>query len=299
MATWTELSDGMAEQVARAAPWVVRVDGRRGAPGSGVIFGADGLVVAASHAVDRDEEIEVGLEGGESVGARLLGRDPAIDLAVLQLARRDLAAAAWSEAPPRVGQVVLELSRPGRGPRAALGLVARVGPEWRTPAGGRVEQYLELDLSLRAGFSGSLLLDAAGRGLGVAAGGLLRGTALALPPVTLRRAVAAIAAHGGVRRGFLGVATLPVRLPAGAASAAGQGAALLLTGVEPGSPAEQAGLALGDALLSVEGQAVSHAGELLPFLEEERIGQPLSARVWRAGAVRELRVVVAERGRRT
>jgi S1-C subfamily serine protease len=95
------------------------------------------------------------------------------------------------------------------------------------------------------------------------------------------------------------VATLPVRLPAGAASAAGQGAALLLTGVEPGSPAEQAGLALGDALLSVEGQAVSHAGELLPFLEEERIGQPLSARVWRAGAVREVRVVVGERGRRT
>jgi S1-C subfamily serine protease len=294
MASIAELSESLAQQVEQAAPWVVRVEGRRGPPGSGVVFGADGLVVAASHAVEREEEIEVGLAGGETAAARLLGRDPALDLAVLQLPRGGLAAATWSDQEPRVGQLVLELSRPGRGPRAALGVVARVGPEWRTPAGGRVERYLELDLRLRPGYSGSLLVDAAGRGLGLCAGGLLRGAALALPPAALRRAVTAIAAHGGVRRGFLGVATLPVRLPPGA----GQEAALLLTGVEPGSPAERAGLALGDALLAVEGQALRHAGELLPFLEEERIGTPLQARVWRSGALREVQVVVEERGRR-
>jgi len=285
------LSEALSEITARASAWAVRVDGRRGAPGSGAVLAPD-LVVAASHAVARDEELEVGLAEGETVPAALVGRDPGTDLAVLRVPRGGLQPAEWTEAAPRVGQLVLELSRPGRGPRAALGLVGRIGPEWRTPAGGRVERYLELDLALRPGLSGSLVLDAGGKALGLAAGGLLRGTALALPAETVRRVAEAIVAHGGVRRGFLGVATLPVRLPAGAG-------ALLLTAVEPGSPAEQAGLALGDVVLSVEGTPVAHAGELLPFLEAERIGQPLLARTWRAGAVREVKVIVGARpGRR-
>jgi len=292
------LSEALSEITSRAAAWVVRVDGRRGSPASGAVLAPD-LVVAASHSVARDEEIEVGLPGGETVPAVLAGRDPATDLAVLRVGSGGLQPAEWSEAVPRVGQLVLELSRPGRGPRAALGLVGRVGPEWRTPSGGRVERYIELDLALRPGLSGSLVLDATGRALGLAAGGLLRGTALAMPPATVRRVSEAIVAHGGVRRGFLGVATMPVRLPQAAGLEAGQGVALLLTAVEPGSPAEQAGLALGDVLLSVEGTPLAHAGELLPFLEPERIGQPLAARAWRAGAVREVRLVVGTRaGRR-
>jgi S1-C subfamily serine protease len=291
------LSEALSEITARASAWAVRVDGRRGAPASGAVLSPD-LVVAASHAVARDEELEVGLAEGETVPAELVGRDPGTDLALLRVPRGGLQPTEWSEAAPRVGQLLLELSRPGRGPRAALGLVGRVGPEWRTPAGGRVERYLELDLALRPGLSGSLVLDASGQALGLAAGGLLRGLALALPAEAVRRVAEAILAHGGVRRGFLGVATLSVRLPAGAREG-GPGVALLLTAVEPGSPAEQAGLALGDVILSVEGTPVAHAGELLPFLEAERIGQPLLARAWRAGAVREVKLVVGARpGRR-
>jgi len=294
-----ELSEAMAAAVARAAPWVVRVEGRRRGPASGAVWSSDGLVVTASHAVEREEELSVGLEGGESASAELVGRDPATDLALLRVARGGLSPAEWSDAEPRPGQLLLSLTRPGRGPRVGLGAVARVGPEWRTPAGGRLERFLEADLPLRPGLSGGLFLDAGGLALGLAAGALLRGTAVGLPPPALRRIVKALLAHGGVRRGFLGISTLPVRLPPGPAREGGQEVGLLVTAVEPESPAARAGLLLGDAVLRAAGRAVAHAAELLPFLEEEHIGEPLLLHTLRAGAAREVTVTVGARpGRR-
>jgi len=293
-----EVSEGMAAAAAAAAPWVVRVEGGRRGPASGTVWSSDGMVLAAGHALEREEALTVGLEGGETAPAELLGRDPATDLAVLRVARGGLAPAEWSDTAPRPGQLLLGLARPGSGPRLALGAVARVGPEWRTPAGGRLERYLEADLPLRPGFSGGLLLGAGGKALGLAAGGLLRGAALGIPPEALRRLVKAILAHGGVRRGFLGISTLPVRLPPAAARELGREVGLLVTAVEPDSPAERAGLLLGDTVVQAAGQGVAHASELLPFLEEERIGEALLLRTLRAGAVREVPVTVGARPRR-
>jgi S1-C subfamily serine protease len=118
-----------------------------------------------------------------------------------------------------------------------------------------------------------------------------------VPPATLRRVTAALVAHGAVRRGFLGVTTLPVRLGAAAAQA-GQPGALLVSAVEPDSPAHRAGLLLGDVLLALGGEPVRHAGDLLPLLEENRIGQPVPVRLLRAGEVREVSVTVGARGGR-
>jgi len=129
----------------------------------------------------------------------------------------------------------------------------------------------------------------------VASAGLLRGTALVIPVATLRRVVKALLSHGGLRRGYLGLTSSPVRLPAAAAERAGQAGALLVSGVEPGSPAERAGLLLGDALLTIAGAAVESPRDLAPVLEGERIGDAVAVRLWRAGALVEVTLTVGAR----
>jgi S1-C subfamily serine protease len=292
-----ELSSAVANAVRRAASAVVRVDGGRRRSSSGVVWSADGAVVTAAHGLDRGDDVELGLPSGDTVAARVVGRDPSTDLAVLRTEARPVEAASLEDAPPpEVGSLVAVVTRPGRGPRASLGLVARVGDAWRTAAGGRVERYLELDVGLQPGFSGGLVVDLAGRPLGLASAGLVRGAPLAVPPATLRRVVSSVLAHGGVRRGYLGVASLPVQLPRGLTQATGQGAALLLTAVEEESPAGRAGLALGDLLLALDGAPLSDTSDLWPALEEERIGKPVRVRLARGGAAQELELVVGVRG---
>jgi S1-C subfamily serine protease len=295
--SWMDLSDGLATIVERVAGAVVRVDGGRRASGSGVAWSAD-AVVTASHWLDGEEEAEVGLASGETASAQVLGRDPTTDLAVLRVKGGGLAPPEWSEAPLRVGQLALAVTRPGRGPRASLGLVSRVGDAFRTHAGGKLDRWVELDIGLYTGFSGGLVLDLAGRAVGLATAGLVRGTPLAVPPTTLRRVVKAILSHGTVRRGYLGVSSFPVRLPPGVESAVGQRSGLLLTAVEEDSPAGRAGLTMGDVLLTLDGVPVGHMGDLLPLLEEERIGDVATARIVRAGAVQELKVTIGARGAR-
>lgn len=294
--SWMDLSQSLAEVVARAAASVVRVDGRRRGSSSGVVWSGDGAIVTAHHGLEWDEEVAVGLASGETVPAEVVGRDPSTDLAVLRARASALVPPAWSEAPLAVGQLVLSVTRPGRGPRAALGVLSRLGEGWRTRAGGKLDRYLELDLGLHPGFSGGLVLDVAGRALGLATAGLVRATPLAIPVATLRRVAGALLAHGGIRRGYLGVATLPVRVPAPVAAASGQPAALLVTAVEDGSPAAQAGLAVGDLLLGVDGAPVREIGDLLPLLDEERIGAPSRARIARGTEIRELAVTIGARG---
>jgi S1-C subfamily serine protease len=148
------------------------------------------------------------------------------------------------------------------------------------------------------GVSGSLVLAATGEPLGLATAGLVRGAAMVLPAPTLRRVVKALLAHGRVRRGYLGVATIPVRLPPEAERTAGQPTALLVTAVEPESPAARAGLMLGDAIVALAGASVGEPGDLLPLLEEERIGDAAPARVLRAGEVATLTVTIGARERR-
>ncbi|HEX7490031.1 MAG TPA: PDZ domain-containing protein, partial [Anaeromyxobacteraceae bacterium] len=103
---------------------------------------------------------------------------------------------------------------------------------------------------------------------------------------------------GSVRRGHLGVASLPVRLPAALAQATGQDGGLLLTAVEDASPAGRAGLVVGDLLLALDGAPLRELADLLPALEEERIGHGARLRLARGGAVEELDVVVDVRGER-
>lgn len=295
----TALSRRTAALVAERAVHVVRVEGRRRGPASGVVWSADGLVVAAHHAVERDDELEVGLPSGETAAAEIVGRDPSTDLALLRVRATGLVPAPWADADALApGELVLSVARPGRSPRASLALLARAAGEYRGAGGGKIDRFLETTLEPHPGLSGALVAGASGAPVGLATSGLVRGAAMIVPASTLRRVVRALAAHGGVRRGYLGVATFPVRLPPAIAAAERRSGALLVSFVEPDGPAARAGVLQGDALLSLGGAPIAEPGDLLPLLEEERIGEAVPVRLVRAGEVRELAITVGARGAR-
>lgn len=283
------LSDGFASLVEQTSATVVRVDARRRSPSSGIVWSSDGLVITAHHAVEREEEIEIGFFDGRTAEAKLVGRDPGSDLALLRVPASDLAVPAWSAAESvKVGHLALAVARPGRSARASMGIVSALGGEWRSPAGGRLDRYLQTDIALQPGFSGSLLVDARGNALGMNTSGLLRAHSLAVPTATLRRVAETLVAHGRMRRAFVGLGSIPIRLPVRAARASGQESALLVVAVQPDGPGDLSGVLVGDALLAVDGRALTQVDDLIEALTEERIGAELKFRILRAGEVREI-----------
>jgi len=290
MENGSALSEAFAAVVEKSSASVVRVEARRRSPSSGIVWSSDGLVVTAQHAVERDEEIEVGFFDGRTAEAKLVGRDPGSDVALLRVAATDLAVPSWSAAEPKVGHLVLSVARPGRTARASMGIASAVSGEWRSPAGGRLERYLQTDIAPQPGFSGSLLVDDRGNGLGMNTASLLRGHSLTVPTETLRRVAEALVAHGRMRRAFVGLGSMPIRLPVKAARASGQESALLVIAVQPDGPADLSGVLLGDALLALDGHALTQVDDLIEALTEERIGAELKFRILRAGEVREVAI---------
>lgn len=164
MSHMNSVSEGMADAVAAVDGFVVRVEGRRRVPATGITWSDDGLVVTANHVVRRDGRARVGLPDGTVVEASLVGRDATTDLAVLRAEGATTQPAMWVETEElRVGELVLAVGRPGRTQQATLGIVSALGGEWRTAAGGRVDRYLQTDVLMYPGFSGgrSLALQAA------------------------------------------------------------------------------------------------------------------------------------------
>jgi S1-C subfamily serine protease len=290
------LSAELSGLVEANAPSVVRIEGRRRSASSGVVWSADGLIVASHHAVDADEQVPVGLHDGRSVAAKVVGRDPGSDLALLRTDASGLQPPRWSDGGTRKpGELVLALSRPGRSTRARLGVLSAVAADWRSPSGTRFESYLETDVALHPGFSGGLLLAADGTALGVNSSGLLRGASVAVPAAVVKRVAEALLAHGSIRRGYLGIGTQPVALTPDLRSSTGQGAALIVLSVQPDSPAARGGLRLGDVLLKAGDETLTHPGALVPSLDPDKVGRELRLSVLRAGEGRELVVVVGER----
>lgn len=291
------VSDELANTVERAGAAVVTVDARRRHPASGIVWSSDGLVVTANHVVERDEEIEVALPDGRRVAATLAGRDPASDLALLRLADGGLTPLAHGPE-PRVGNLTLALGRPGpSGVMASLGAVTATGGPLRFRGGSSLERYVRADVAMLPGFSGGPLVDMSGALIGLNSSTLGHSGQLTVPASSIASAVQTLLQHGHVRRGYLGLGAQTVHLPQGLADAAGQRHGLLVVSVEPGGPAEAAGLILGDVLLSIAGDQVEHVEQLQDRLTSDRIGISLPVRLVRGGELREVPVTIAERRR--
>jgi S1-C subfamily serine protease len=294
-----ELSDALADAVERAGASTVTVKARRRLAASGLIWSEDGLIVTANHVVERDEDIVVVLPDGTETPAELVGRDPSTDVAALRIeGASGLTPAPRAASAARPGQIVLALGRPyGTLPQVALGGVSAVGSTLRTRGGGQVEGAVRPDLTMYPGFSGGPLVNAAGEVLGMNTSALTRGLPVAIPHAVLDRVVGVLREKGRIARGYLGLALQPVRIPAGLRDKLedGQEAGLLIIGIEADSPAEQAGLMLGDTMISFGGVQVSDPRQVHEQLGPDSVGTALAVRLLRAGERLDLSVTPGER----
>ena len=323
-----QLSDDMADLTADAAPSVLRVDGRRRLPASGIAWSGD-LIVTAHHVLERDDDIIIGLPDGGRAEAELVGRDPRNDLALL---RKDaeLQAAQLAEGDGlRVGNLALALGRPRRHVKATLGVVTglitpgdarrrrrrmkqrfaehRAGGkrDWKKRAwmkkaawkAGGWEQLLagsiiQTDVTMYPGFSGGPLLAADGSVYGMNTSGFAGGVSVALPVSTIRKSVSALLADGKIKSGYLGIGVQSALLPDAIAESLGQGAGLLIVSVEPDSPAAAAGMLVGDILAALQGEPLEDVDELQSLLMRLEPGSEVASSYVRGGELRAGSVVV-------
>jgi S1-C subfamily serine protease len=286
-----QLSDGLADRVAAASRFIVAVrTGRRDCSG---ILWRDGVVVTSEQLMPEGPNFTV-LHGGAEIEANLAGCDAGTNVAVLRLAsslRIELPPAAPL---PRPGSLALVAGADASGaPTARLAMVHATGPEWHSQAGGRIEALLRLDSRLGLD-EGGPVLTLGGRLIGMSTAGPRR-RALVIPAATVERVLDPLLADGRIARGWLGVGLQQVLVPERFRDAAGRESGLMVVGLAAGAPAETAGVLPGDIILEVDGRRTGRSRGISAALAPERIGQPATLKLLRAGEVQMVTVTVGTR----
>jgi S1-C subfamily serine protease len=292
----TEFSKGLVSAVELGGASTVLVDGRKRYPASGIAL-ADDLVLTADHVLTREEGIKVALPDGRALEAAIAGRDPGSDLALLRLAEKALTPAKTSDS-VNVGQLALALGRPSAaGIQASWGIVTAISGPARTFRGGMLDEYIQSETTPYPGFSGGPLIDTEGNILGLNTSGLTRGSSLTIPVKMAWRVGEALARHGTVKRGYLGVRTQPVEVTEAGRQALKreQSHGLLILWLEENGPAAASGLLVGDILVAVGGQPVGDADDLFSALNSETVGKAVAVEVLRGGRPETVTITVGER----
>lgn len=289
--------NGFADIIKSVGESIVRVEGRKRQPASGIVVKAEGIIVTCDHVVRRDEGVRVGLADGTTLDAHLVGRDPSTDLAVLRIAATDLKPATWATKDAvDVGAYALALGRPNRFVQASLGIVsAKSVTPFQVPGGGKFEYFLRPDLVMYPGFSGGALMLSDGEFAGVNTSAMMQGEALTIPSETVLEVVKLLVRDGQIKRGFLGISAQVVRLSEANAQASQQETGLLIISVDPAVGAGKGGMFQGDVMLKLDGQPTRSMEELRDVLMGNRIGQAVEAVVIRGGEQVTLSVEISER----
>ncbi|MGH9238489.1 MAG: S1C family serine protease [Vicinamibacterales bacterium] len=288
-----ELSTQIADIVTRVAPSVVQVDGQ-GRPASGLVYAAD-TVVTTARAVGREEHPRVRRADGEVVNAEIAGWDPATRVVVLRAPGLELPALSAGEL-PRVGEIAIALARSwSNAITASAGVVSVIGGPLPTGRRRSIEQVIRTSAPMHEGFAGGAFVGADGRLLGVTTAASIRGLGVVIPAGIAWNAAADLLQRGTLRRGYLGIAAQPARVSEKQRGAAATEQALLVVDVKPGTPADEAGLFVGDLLLSLDGHALASPDELFDLLVGERVGKSVAVKLLRGAAPVDVSVTVAER----
>jgi S1-C subfamily serine protease len=287
-----QFSNALAARAEAAKGSVVAIRLKHGRHLTGWLWRSD-IVVVSEQSLPRGDEFEIVAPGGPVVTAKLAGRDPSTNIAILKL--QALAAPSIAAGEAKTGAIALAIGADGSGGVSArLGLVNVAGPEWHSSRGGLIDRRIALDLGLARREEGGPVFDAAGGALGMSTFGP-RGRVIVIPTATIERVVPQLEKDGQIARGWLGVALQPVAVPDALREAAGQSSGLMVMSAVEGGPAAQAGIVAGDILLSVDGTSTHRLRKIAKLFGAESIGRKAEVRLIRSGAVMTVETTIAER----
>lgn len=289
----TEFSNQLADAAAAAAPSVVQVQGRRRAA-SGVVY-APGVIVTTVRALGREDGLRVRGSEGDAIDAELAAWDPTTGLALLKAPALVAPPIKVANEPARVGHVALALARSwSNSLTASAGIVSVIGGPLQTGRRRAIDQVIRTTAPMHDGFAGGAFVDTTGALVGVTTASTIRGLGVVIPAGIAWKAAQGLLEHGRMKRGYIGIAGQPVRLP-DSQRAEGRTEALLVSGVIDDGPAAVAGVLVGDVILALDNQPIASPEDLLDLLAGDRVGKAAKLRIVRGTTPQELTVTVGER----
>ncbi|MEN3930439.1 trypsin-like peptidase domain-containing protein [Microvirga sp. W0021] len=275
--------------------------GRRSAPvsqaqGSGFFISADGYLVTNNHVVDNAVDVQVLMDDGKTLEAKVVGTDPKSDLALLKVdGQSDLPYVRLAKTKPRVGEWVLAVGNPfGLGGTVTSGIVSA---EHRDIGEGPYDDFLQIDASVNRGNSGGPTFNLSGEVVGVntaiysPSGGSV-GIAFAIPASTVEKITNDLKDKGTVSRGYIGIAIQPVSPEIAEAIGLKDGKGALVARSVLNGPAAKAGIKTGDTIIAVNGEAINEPKDLSRKIASVSPGQSVTVKVFRAGQEREVKLTV-------
>jgi serine protease Do len=266
--------------------------------GSGVIVSKDGFLVTNNHVVDGADEVKVTLQDGREFTAKVVGKDPKSDVAVLKVETKDLPSLELADSDKvEVGDVVLAIGNPfGIGQTVTMGIVSATG---RGNMGLDYEDFIQTDASINPGNSGGALVDTQGRLVGINTAILSRsggnqGIGFAIPANLADSVMTGLIKDGHVSRGFLGVGIQDLTPDLAKAFGLKETAGALVGNVTPDSPAARAGLKSGDVITAVDGKPVENARQLKIKIAAVKPGATAALSVKRDGADKSFKVTLGD-----
>jgi serine protease Do len=264
--------------------------------GSGFFISADGYVVTNNHVIDKASEVQVTMDDGKTLDAKVIGTDPKTDLALLKVEGSDFPYVRLAGQKARIGDWVVAIGNPfGLGGTVTAGIVSA---QHRDIGAGPYDDFIQIDASVNKGNSGGPTFNLSGEVVGVntaifsPSGGNV-GIAFAIPASTVDQIVTALKDKGSVTRGFIGVQMQPVTKEIAEAIGLKEPRGALVAEAIKDGPAAKAGIRTGDTILAVDGEPIKEAKDLSRKVAQVTPGKSLSITLYRDGKERNVTLEVA------